>query len=419
MTGSETQHIGKTKSKCDSYCVLPWLGMSVDPDGSVKPCCVSTDFIKKSNGTPYNLGSDSIEDIYNSPDFINIRESMLAGERISACDVCHNNEKNNGYSMRMRFNQRWKDLSFTETIAETKIKYFDLRFGNLCNLMCRSCNPKNSSQIQRELKELDNTTILKYVGDGYDHDINQWYHTEMFDKNMQHQLENIEWFYVTGGEPTLIEKNFEYLEKLIELGRSKSITLSINTNMTNSKAIFYKLLKEFKTVVCSPSIDGYGSMQEYIRYPSNWNQIHDNFKKILDVGPNVLIYPSPVIQITNIGKIVELFEYFEDFNRKAKRCVVDIAPIILQNPDHLSISCLPINYKIECWNRINEWINTKCKYQGQLFHSRMNSLKTLCHESTTSNKLIDYKIHNTVLDEKRNQQLSNVNLELYTLLQTL
>lgn len=403
-----------------SYCVLPWLGISVDPDGSVKPCCLSTDFIKKPDGKPYNLGNDSIVDIFNSLDLINTRKLMLAGEKISACDVCHNNEKNNGYSMRMRVNQRWKDISFIDSVAETKIKYFDLRFGNLCNLMCRSCNPKNSSQIQKELKELKelkNNNILKYMDDGYEHDINQWYHTETFDENMASQSENIEWFYITGGEPTLIEKNFEYLEKLVESGRSKSITLSINTNMTNSKPRFYKLLKEFKAVVCSPSIDGYGSMQEYIRYPSNWNQIHDNFKKILDIGPNVLVYPSPVIQITNIGKIVELFEYFEDFNRRAKKCVVDIVPIILQNPDHLSISCLPINYKIECWNRINEWIDTKCEYQGQIFHSRMSNLKSLCLETIPTNKLIDYKIYNTVLDEKRNQQLADVNLELYNLIQ--
>ena len=403
----------------DSYCVLPWLGISVDPDGSIKPCCVSTDFIKKSDGKPYNLGSDDIEDIYNSTDFINIRQSMLAGEKISACDVCHNNEKNNGYSMRLRFNQKWKELTFTDSIAETKIKYFDLRFGNLCNLLCRSCNPKNSSQIQREMQELKHTNILSYVGNSYEQDINQWYHTEIFDKNMENQSENIEWFYITGGEPTLIEKNLEYLEKLIETGRSKSITLAINTNMTNSKSKFYKLLKEFKTVVCSPSIDGYKDMQEYIRYPSNWNQIHDNFKKILDVGPNVLIFPSPVVQITNLGKIVELFEYFEDFNRTAKKCIVDIAPIILQNPDHLSVSCLPVNYKIECWNRIDDWIKTKCQYQGQMFYSRMNSLKNLCYESGTPHRLIDYKIHNTILDENRNQKLADVNLELYNLIESL
>lgn len=400
-----------------SYCVLPWLGISVDPDGSVKPCCVSSDVIKKDDGTPYNLGKDTIDDIYNSKDFINMRESMLAGDKIPTCDVCYNNEKNNGYSMRMRFNQRWQNLTFTSSIAETNIKYFDLRFGNLCNLKCRSCSPKNSSQIQKEFHELANTRISNYMSPGYDHDINEWYHTDIFDKNMDMQSENIEWFYITGGEPTLIEKNFEYLKKLIESGRSKYITLSINTNMTNSKSKFYKLLREFKTVVCSPSIDGYMDMQEYIRYPSNWDQIHENFLKILGVGDNVLIYPSPVIQITNLGKIVELFEYFESFNRSANRCAVDIAPIILQHPDYLSVSCLPLDYKIKCWERIDEWIKTKCKYQGQIFHSRMNSLKNLCYQDTTNDKLIDYKTYNTILDDKRNQRLSDVNLELYNLIE--
>ena len=34
-----------------------------------------------------------------------------------------------------------------------KIKYFDLRFGNLCNLSCRSCNPTASSQIAKEINK--------------------------------------------------------------------------------------------------------------------------------------------------------------------------------------------------------------------------------------------------------------------------
>ena len=32
-----------------SFCALAWMHISTNTDGSIRPCCVSTDFIKKEN----------------------------------------------------------------------------------------------------------------------------------------------------------------------------------------------------------------------------------------------------------------------------------------------------------------------------------------------------------------------------------
>ena len=72
-----------------TFCVMPWINVSTDPDGTIIPCCISRDVIKKSDGTPYNLGHDKIEDFFNSPDFVNIREKMLKGEKVDGCSQCY------------------------------------------------------------------------------------------------------------------------------------------------------------------------------------------------------------------------------------------------------------------------------------------------------------------------------------------
>lgn len=401
----------------NSYCVLPWLGISVDPDGSIKPCCESLYHFTKDDGSKFNLGADKIEDIYNSTDFLNMRTSMLKGNPVLGCESCYKNEAVTGRSSRTKNNAHWK-IKFTEPTADINIKYFDLRFGNLCNLMCRSCNPRNSSQLEKELKSLSHTNISNYIAPGYDYDINQWYLTDTFDKNMESQINNISWLYITGGEPTIVEKNIEFLEKLITSGRSKSITLSFNTNMTNTKPKFYELIKEFKKVICIASIDGYDDMQEYLRYPSDWNQIDNNFKKLIDMGDPIQMLPTVVIQATNLGKIVDLFEYFENFNRIANKTVAEIAIIILQYPSYSSLIHLPVDYKIKCWERIQEWMQTKCKYQSMQFYISMAGLKKMCYTNELSKHNIKkYKDFNSLLDSTRGHQLKNVNLELYNLIQ--
>ena len=402
-------------SNQNTYCVLPWLNITVDPNGDIKPCCVSSDFIKKTDGTHFNLGNDSIEDIYNSPDYLNIRKQMLDGEQVSGCAYCYKHESLGGNSQRILYNEKWKDQKFTNVSADINIKYFDLRFGNLCNLSCRSCNSKNSSKFAKVLDELRDTEINKFHSD-YNLTIDEWYNTEMFEKNIESQLSNVTMLYLTGGEPTVINKNIEMLERLESFGYSKNITLVINSNMTNLNSTFYKLLAKFKLVVFFASIDGVGDIQEYLRYPSTWSQIDKNIRTLLTY-PNFMIRPTPVIQITNLNKIVDLFEYFESFNRKQGKAVADIMPIILENPSYLNLSYLPKEYRMMCWDRIQTWLDTKCKFQSPLFYNKIKALKNKCLKDVEpGGNLKRYVEFNSILDNHWQHHLRSVNPELYNIL---
>ena len=238
----------------------------------------------------------------------------------------------------------------------------------------------------------------------------------MFEKNIESQLSNVTKLYLTGGEPTVIKKNIEMLERFNTLGYSKNITLVINSNMTNLNSTFYQLLANFKQVVFFASIDGTGAIQEYLRYPSNWNQIDKNIKTLLTYD-NMIIRTTPVIQITNLNKIVDLFEYVESINREQGKSVIDMMPIILENPSYLNLSYLPKEYKIMCWERIQEWLNTKCQFQSEIFYNKMEVLKNKCLEEVDyKDNLKKYIEFNSILDNHWEHHLQVVNPELYSIL---
>lgn len=400
-----------------TFCILPWLNITVDPSGDVKPCCVSSDYIKKSSGEKYNLGADSIHDIYNSKDFLDIRTKMLNGEKVAGCSQCYVHEEYGGASQRIMYNNIWTERKNTTIITDPAIEYFDLRFGNLCNLSCRSCNPTNSSVFAKEIHELKDSGMLKYH-EKYELTVNEWYNTDMFDANIKSQLDNISMLYLTGGEPTVIKKNIELLEWCIANKVSDKITLIVNSNMTNLNPLFHSLLHEFKSIIFYASIDGYGDIQEYLRYPSNWKQIDKNIRTLLQ-SDKIIIRPTPVIQIGNLNKISDLFEYFEEFNREKSRPVVSMMPIILENPSYLNISCLPSDYKKMCWERIQLWLTTKCKYQSPVFHNKMLALKNKClahadpDDHINLNKYVEY---NNIFDDHRNHHIQTVNPELHNIL---
>lgn len=401
-----------------TFCTLPWINISVDPDGSVKPCCVSTDYITKEDGTKFNLGYDKLDEIYNSKAFVTIREKMLQGMIVEGCSRCYEQEKTSNISHRLSY-QNFIVENKTTVLEKIKIKYFDLRFGNLCNLSCRSCNPTASSQIAKEINNINNADLKKFWYVANSQTLNDWYLTDTFNNNLLEQVENIQLLYLTGGEPTLNENNKKFLKYLIDIGKSKQVVVKFNTNLTNLNTEFFSLLNNFSNVIFFGSIDGYKEIQEYLRYPSNWEKIDGNIKQVIKNDTFKLIV-TPVIQIGNLNKIIDLFDYIENINYELKKPIVNIDPIMLTLPEYLNIKYLPTDYKIKCWTRIENWISSKCKFQNTQFKHKLYSLKKICLTSEyNENQLKNYLKFNNILDNNRQHFLKDSNLELYTLLNSL
>jgi len=90
---------------------------------------------------------------------------------------------------------------------------------------------------------------------------------------------------------------------------------------------------------------------------------------------------------------------------------------VLENPSYLNILHLPNEYKIECWNRIETWVNDKCQYQSELFHSQLETLKNICFAVTEHPEEIDtFFEFNEMLDKIQRTSLADTIPELYKIL---
>lgn len=403
-----------------SFCAMPWVNVSTHTDGTVRLCCVSDEFIHKENGTKFNLGYDSLPDIINSENLKRIRKDMIEGKEVQGCQKCYQTEKFNGKSYRNWYNESYtKQVPILKKIAKTMsndgsisntVEYFDIRFGNLCNLSCRSCYPEASSQFSKDVVKLFPISSIGKFHDISTKNLNDWYKTETFEQNIDSQLANIQTYYMNGGEPTIIENNLSILRKMIEAGVSKNISIVFNSNMTNTRKEFYDLLPHFKQIRFMCSIEGVGPMQEYLRYPSKWTQIHGTLTKLLSMNrDNILIRPTPVIYKPNLEYVTDLFDYFDSMSDQYN-VPIHVAPIILMDPSYLDFYYLPLDYKKHCWDKIDSWLQKNTKKRESNFYESMTTIKNRCLEETDyKENLVRFFEFNDILDKDRNQRLIDVN----------
>lgn len=405
-----------------SFCVLPWMHVDSRSNGDVRLCCKSSRLIKKSNGTVYNLGVDSIDEIYNSDAFIDVRRKMIAGEKVPGCDFCYRQEESSNSSSRLLFNKQFpvhkivdesikNDYKITPTI-----RYLHFRPGNLCNLKCRSCNPTNSIQIDKEVAELPNSNIISRIYPVVKSDSNIWYTTETFFDSLSKMKNDLKVVCVTGGEPTIIEETYRLMQMLIDEGAKDKIVFVFNTNMTNVQDRFLTYANQFKQVIINCSIEGIGNVQEYLRYPSKWATVDKNLRKLINKTTNSVIRIVPVVQNVNLEFMSELFEHIENINKQAKKRVVEIVPFLLDQPDIMDIQYLPLEYKKQCWDKLEKWLTT-VEYQDEIFQETMKQIRYMCYKDVDGEvKLAEFAELTKILDVHRGQSLQTVNPNLYKIL---
>ena len=287
-----------------SFCAVPFVSMMVDTSSTIRFCCIASGSdaaLVDSDKKRYLAGKNSISEAWTSENLKQVRKAMVNGDTISACKNCYHQESIGKSSNRKMMTNEWiqrvgkeeftnivSNLIHSDYNSKLDIIYLDLRLGNLCNLKCRMCSPFNSSQIAKEHFDLWDEGNQSYK------DI--W--TGMYGKSPEHLRKDQTWFesnflwdeliglipslkkvYMTGGEPTLIENNYRFMQECIAANMQDTIELFFNINCTNVTDKFINLISQFKTVKINASLDGFGPMNDYIRFPSKWDRVSKNFER--------------------------------------------------------------------------------------------------------------------------------------------
>lgn len=270
-----------------TFCPLPWTHLATRANGDLRVCCQANQgpnlgLLKDEAGTTYNLNTHSMRQARNASLVKDIRSSMLKGEKHPECVRCWTEESFNLRSKRLQTLEYCDNYEEAASITQDDgtvpddLPYsdFDLRLGNLCNLKCRICAPSDSSMWYEDFHAL--------TGKTFDDTGFHWYRNELVWKDLERQLPKIERFFIIGGEPTLIQKHFEFLELCVEKGYAPQIFLEYTTNVTNIHQKFLDIWKNFKGVHIGCSVDGVGAVNDYVRFPSKWRAIEKNLAKLAE-----------------------------------------------------------------------------------------------------------------------------------------
>jgi MoaA/NifB/PqqE/SkfB family radical SAM enzyme len=299
----------------DSICPLPWMHLEVKNNGNISPCCVY-------NGSIGNISETPLLKVFESQQLNQIRQTFLNGGKPSGCSFCWKNEDNKVTSNRQRhLSILSRDLS-THYIDSPKLVSIDLKPGNTCNFKCRICNSFSSSLWAQE-KQVIPVSAFQNWADEKNPAFNQ----------ILDQIPTINNYDLYGGEPFLIKPLTLLVEKIVSAGRAPDVRLHYNSNGSIWPNHLLPYWPHFQHIDLHFSIDNVGKRFELER-GGQWDQVQSNIRRLIEKNlSNLQISIMPAISIMNVLYIDELFDW-------AKSLGLTVAPLYLQNPEHLSIERL-------------------------------------------------------------------------------
>jgi MoaA/NifB/PqqE/SkfB family radical SAM enzyme len=339
----------------ETFCVMPFIGRFQNLNGTSHFCCYGT--------TPIDFDSDEAN---------RLRQKVYNGEKIGHCHHCYNLESKNIVSARIVENAMWmKDPEIIEYLNNwnkdnTNIYFYDIRYDNKCNLACIMCNPMNSSLWEKELGIESPKHKLKF--------------------KIEDALKSKR-ILMAGGEPLIIDDCIELLHKVSEMDVQPEVIIITNLTRINDNIKGY--LKKIKNLTLAISIDAYGKVNEYHRWPLKWDKLVENIKWVRTLGCNIQFNTVvDAISIFSVDRLIEIEDLFDSWSL-----------LILTKPSALQVSNLPEHIKQDILKRFENIKRSKFYNTNEKFTSEVDGIanKLMMHGNTEL--LINYI---TEIDNRRN-----------------
>lgn len=334
---------------------MPFIGRFQNLNGTSHFCCYGT--------TPIDFDSDEVN---------RLRQKVYDGEKIGHCHHCYNLESKNIVSARMTENAMWmQDKEINEYITNwnkdnTKIYYYDVRYDNKCNLACIMCNPMNSSMWEKELGIESPKHKLKFK-------IDDALHSKRI--------------LMAGGEPLIIDDCIEVLRKVSMMDKQPEIIIITNLTRVNDEIKGY--LERIKNLTLAISIDAYGKVNEYHRWPLKWDKLVENIKWTRTLGCNIQFNTVvDAISIFSVDRLIEIEDLFDSWSL-----------LILTKPSALQVNNLPTNIKEDILKRFENIKRSKFYNTSEKFTSEVDGIISKLQTEGNTELLISYI---TEIDNRRN-----------------
>ena len=342
-----------------TFCTQPFSNIEIDVQGLYKICCLANaheDFghVRDENGKFMHVLDHDITEVYNNPTHREHRLQFSRNEEPPRCVNCFDKEKSaGGHSVRLTRNDlKSRVIEIVDVAQADQIMNpdgsidrmpvsLDIRFGNLCNSKCITCNPANSSLWEEDAHKLfgDKFKVI------FNQPINEfgassrWWETDHWWKQFEKMAPHLRSVYPVGGEPLIVPEHDTMLQKLVDWGYAKNIELEYDTNLTVINPRLVKLWKQFKNIVLRISIDETEDRYHLVRFPGNWNRLIENIKYLQSEGIPITGFTSSV-GLPTIYNPFRLHKFSQEYN-------INYFQRFIYTPQGMNITILPPSAKEE------------------------------------------------------------------------
>ena len=403
-------------------------------NGLIKMCCQMEIPIVDDFGRSQFVGNQPIETVWNSNFLKSARRMMIENREVPVCTNCYQIEDSGAKSLRQEYNDQYLDKNrhIVETAKNNEYtvnqfpSFLELRTGNACNSACRMCNSNDSSLVY-----IENSQVLKMLKtDPFELSEDDHSQTIVPDPNIiifgrseeridvvapdidkyldevMANINSIDTITLSGGEPFLLERTADLLELMSV--ENPNIKLNINTNGSIASDKIINALSKLNDVHLCISIDGYGPVNEYIRYPLKWSKIEKNIGKFntlcregFYLSFNVTVQSFNAFDLLNIVKFV---------GESCPTAHLNLSP--LSSPFYMSLQSLPTDIKniiTEEHKKVGEFIinsNMFELFRDELIDSLkgINKFMNLVYTQDNLNFNM-FKSNIKVYDKYRNQSI--------------
>jgi MoaA/NifB/PqqE/SkfB family radical SAM enzyme len=272
---------------------------------------------------------------------------LLSGQQHPDCQKCWDIESSGQISRRQQENtfldyKLDRDLEKIQQDCidkQSTTLLYQITTSNLCNQACVTCNSSYSTKWQ----ELDRQM-----------NIAQKSQPSIDDFSKQIDYANAKRIEILGGEPLFDPVALRLLDQLItNNNRDCFISLVTNGSITLKPTQIGKF-KQLNDLNICVSIDGIGSVFEYMRWPGKWNNLLENIEQYRSIAKTITV--SYTISAVNALYHDQTVEWFNKNN-------LSYNYVIVSYPKWASLNHMPVQLK-QILSQKNNFVSNFCKIDG-------------------------------------------------------
>lgn len=357
------------------FCSSPWFHMRINASGHYEYCRWAT----RENRHALGHIRDVTPEEFFQKNMAPLRVAMLAGQEIESCRLCTQMESHGKVSGRQKqllkigvhTENFEKTLASSPWLAELASSQdtgiidllpqdWQIDLGNHCNSACVFCTPESSSRLASEfvkLKLIDQAPPKSWTEDPV--------LVEKFVSTLA-RSPRLQYLHFLGGETLITPAFTEILQRLIDYGLNKNLTLGLTTNLTVWNDDTVNLLSQFESVHLGVSIECLHPVNDYVRWPSKLDAV----TKCLDRWLAVVRENQWLMQIRTtptvltVSHLLSVYDWAWNNNVGVESCN------FIDNPKFMRPSVLPLYLKLPVIENMKSWLSQKHHQQESLINIR-------------------------------------------------